>query len=100
MLGTAVPAVAGSLWGGRAGRAIGQKAWQGVRQAGSDRPGGMDAGAIPHAVSRLEREAFPRASGEAARLSLELHLDEDAASAFGVDRACAAAGSASSQAGE
>jgi Helix-turn-helix domain len=46
-------------------------------------PSGMDTGAIPHALPGLEREAFPRASGEVARVLVELHLDQDAASSFG-----------------
>ena len=61
----------------RRGGTFGSSAGQGVGQAGSDRSRGRGRGFVPRALSGLYRQAFSRASGDAAQLLLGLHLDED-----------------------
>src|SRR5437870_3450156 len=67
---------------------------QGLSQTGTGGRDRMDARSIPDRVRRLEREAFSRASAEAARVSLELHVDENPAAYGGPGRAIEAAGRA------
>src|SRR5436190_16666225 len=75
-VGAPVPALSGSLRGGRARRSDRPAGWQAVAQAGSCGGCRTDAGAVRGSVPGLEREAFPRVSGARSRLPVGLHLGE------------------------
>src|SRR5260370_33198862 len=77
-VGAAISALPAALRGRRAPRAAGQAPGQGLGQAGAGRRDRMDARRVPDRISRLEGQAFSRASYGAGRGSLGRQLEPNA----------------------
>src|SRR6201987_1671717 len=99
-VGAPVPTLPGAVRAGRRCRsarpAVGQ-ALAATHRSGRDR---ADAGALPDDVSRLERDAFPRARGARSQVCVGLHLDQGAAACRRAGGAGKTARGTSAQAGE